>query len=81
MHGQTNTPAPLGQTHPARDSQARGLVTGGRNLAAIGAEIATSARMAAAIHMAGSAPTAQNPRDQAARLRDLVASMTAGGGK
>jgi hypothetical protein len=28
--------------------------------------------------MAESAPTAQNPRDQAARLRDLVASMKGG---
>jgi len=78
MHGPTNTPA---QTHSPRDSQAGGLFTNGRTLASIGTDIATTARMAAAIHMAESAPTAQNPRDQAARLRDLVAAMSSGGAR
>ncbi len=78
MHGQSNTHAGQDST---RRTQAHGLLTRGRTLADIGADIATSARMAAAIHMAESAPTAQNPRDQAARLRDLVASMSSGGAK
>ena len=76
MQGQSHTPV-----SPALglQSQARALLSGRRTLAAIGTDIATSARMAAAMHMAESAPAAQNPRDQAARLRELVTSM--GGGR
>ena len=76
MEGQSNTP---GSPALGLQSQARGLLSRGRTLAAIGTDVVTSARMAAAIHMAESAPVAQNPRDQAARLRDLVTSMVSGG--
>lgn len=78
MHGQSNTPA-----HPAftAKTQADRLLATRRTLAQIGADIATAARMAAATHMAASAPDAQNPRDQAATLRDLVSSMSAGGAR
>lgn len=75
MHGSPHTPS----THrPALQTQASGLLTPHRTLAAIGADIAAAARVAAAMHMAESAPAAQNPRDQAARLRDLVAAMQGG---
>lgn len=62
----------------APHTQAAGLFHA-RNLANIGADITTAARVAAVLHMADAAPHAQNTRDQAARLRDLVASMTGGG--
>ena len=78
MHGQTNTPAPLYFT---AKTQADRLLATRRTLSQIGADIATAARLAAAQHMAASAPNAQNPRDQAATLRDLVASMTNGGAR
>lgn len=75
MHGSPHTPS---NHRPALQTQACGLLTRHRTLAGIGTDIAVAARVAAAIHMAESAPTAQNPRDQAARLRDLVASMKGG---
>jgi hypothetical protein len=69
VHGSTTT---AHNTGSPRQTQAAGLLS----LAAIGQDIAAAARVAAAVHMAESALTAQNPRDQAARLRELVASMT-----
>ena len=60
------------QTHK---TQAAGLFQR-RTLAQIGADITAAARVAAAVHMADAAPHAQNPRDQAARLRDLIATMS-----
>lgn len=67
-----NTPAfPL-------QTQAAGLYTHHRTLASIGRDAATAARLAGAFHMAESASPAQNPRDQATRLRDLVAAMNGG---
>lgn len=61
--------------HCPLQTQAKRLHATRRTLAEIGTGIATAARMAAAVHMAEAAPNAQNPRDQASRLRDLVASM------
>jgi len=59
-----------------RETQARGLLRHHRSLLDLGADITAAARIAAALHMADAAPHAQNPRDQAARLRELVASFT-----
>jgi hypothetical protein len=70
VHGTTYQPSQTLQT------QASGLIAQRRTLSHIGSEIAAAARVAAALHMAERAPTAQNPRDQAARLRDLVAAMS-----
>ncbi|MBY0308323.1 MAG: hypothetical protein K2Q09_06250 [Phycisphaerales bacterium] len=72
MPGPTTTPR---NTPFPPQTQAAGL----RSLAMIGRGVAAAARIAAAVHMAESAAAAQSPRDQAARLRELIASMSTGG--
>jgi hypothetical protein len=71
------TPPPT-SAHFTLQSQAAGLFPHHRTLASVGRDTATAARLAAAVHMAESASPAQNPRDQAARLRELIASMNGG---
>jgi len=76
VHGTTHTPSVL---RSALQTQASALASTHRarpTLATVGADIAAAARVAAALHMAESAPRAQFPRDQASQLRDLVASMS-----
>jgi hypothetical protein len=75
VHGPFNTPA---AAHSPPQSQAAGLFTHHKTLASVGRDTTTAARLAAALHMAESALPAQNPRDQATRLRELIASMNGG---
>ncbi|MDP1660502.1 MAG: hypothetical protein Q8L55_01190 [Phycisphaerales bacterium] len=79
MHGTTHTPSVL---RSALQTQASALTSTHRarpSLATVGSDIAAAARVAAALHMAESAPRAQFPRDQASQLRDLVASISGQG--
>lgn len=81
MHGHPDIPYPsIVSGESAAKTQADRLVATRRTLTQIGTDIAAAARLAAATHMAASAPNAQITRDQATRLRELVASMAIGAG-